>query len=186
MLTHAEFQKCGQMIYKAHFLILGLIYVRTQLLVLFAPTATKRFCSPDFSVEFFGLQFQVTEANGRCSYGVCNVGHYNETYKKQDVVDQCFNPAGQFNYDQLINQAKNQTYVLTKLFSTTEIPKSVFSVFLPGETLPTTKFLEAPAPVKPTVNTNTTCEVPTSSTTTATSTATPTSTYVGINQLYML
>ena len=151
---------------------------------MFALTATKTFCSPDFSVKFLGFEFPVTEVNGMCSYGVCNVGHYNNTYMKKDVADQCFNPAGQFNYDQLINQAKNQTYVLTELFSTTEIPKSVFSTFLPGETLPTTKFLEAPAPPKPTVNPITTCVVPTSSTTTtattttATSTATPTSTYV--------
>ena len=143
---------------------------------MFAPTATKTFCSPDFSVKCYGFEFPVIEANGTCSYGVCNVGHYNDTYKKQDVADQCFNPAGQFNYDQLINQAKNQTYVLMELFSTTEIPKSVFSTFLPGETLPTTNFLEAPAPVKPTVIPSTTRMTPTSSTTTATSTTTPTST----------
>ena len=139
---------------------------------MFTHTATKTFCSPDFSVEFFGLEFPVTEANGMCSYGVCNVGHYNNTFKKQDVADQCFNPAGQFDYDQLINQAKNQTYVLTELFNTTEIPTSLFSVFLPDETLPTTKFLEAPAPVKSTVNPSTACTTPTGSTTaSATNTA---------------
>ena len=99
-----------------------------------------------------------------CSYGVCNVGHYNDTFTKQDVADQNFNPAGQFDHDQLINQAKNQTYVLTELFSTTEIPKSVFSLFLPGETFPTTEFLESPAPAKPTINPTTTCIAKTSST----------------------
>ena len=99
-----------------------------------------------------------------CSYGVCNVGHYNDTFTKKDVADQCFNPAGQFDHDQLINQAKNQTYVLTELFSTTEIPKTVFSLFLPGETLPTTEFLKAPAPAKPTINPTTTCIATTSST----------------------
>ena len=144
---------------------------------MFASTATKTFCSPDFSVEFAGLEFPVTKANGMCSYGVCNVGHYNNTYKKQDIADQCFNPAGQFNYSQLIDQAKNQTYVLTELFSTTDIPKSVFSVFLPDETLPTTKFLEAPPPAKPTVNPSTACMEPTSSTTTTATTPTQTSRY---------
>ena len=129
-------------------------------------------------MEFVGLEFPVTQANGMCSYGVCNVGHYNDTYKKQDIADQCFNPAGQFNYSQLIDQAKNQTYVLTELFSTTEIPKSVFSVFLPDETLPTTKFLEAPPPAKPTVYPSTVCMEPTSSTTTTatTTSAIPTQT----------
>ena len=92
-----------------------------------------------------------------CSYGVCNVGHYNSTFEKKDIADQCFNPAGQFDYDQLISQAKNQTYVLTELFSTTDIPQSIFSVFLPKETLPTTKFLGAPAPTKPTIIPTTTC-----------------------------
>ena len=157
--------------------------------------ATTAFCSPDFSVDFLGSKFQVTEFNGMCSYGLCNVGYYNNTFEKQDVADQCFNPAGQFDHDQLINQAKNQTYVLTELFSTTEIPKSLFSLFLPGETLPTTEFLKAPAPAKPTIKPATTCIAPTSSTaiepsvtstsdiptTTSTSTSdipTPTSTYV--------
>ena len=92
-----------------------------------------------------------------CSYGVCNVGHYNDTFKKQDVADQCFNPAGQFDHDQLMDQAKKQTYVLSELFSTTKIPKSVFSLFLPDETLPTTEFLKAPAPAKPKINPTTTC-----------------------------
>ena len=100
-----------------------------------------------------------------CSYGLCNVGYYNDTFKsKTYVADQCFNPAGQFDHDHLINQAKNQTYALTELFSTTEIPKSLFSLFLPGEILPTTDFLKAPAPTKPTINPTTTCIAPTSST----------------------
>ena len=107
-----------------------------------------------------------------CSYGVCNVGHYNDSFRKQDIADQCFNPAGQFDYDQLIHQAKNQTYVLTELFNTTEIPKSVFSVFLPGETLPTTKFLEAPAPAKPTIIPTTTCSATVISTTSSTTSST--------------
>ena len=126
-------------------------------------TATEAFCSPDFIVEFLGLKFPVTQANGMCSYGVCNVGYYNSTFEKKDIADQCFNPAGQFDYDQLINQAKNQTYVITELFSTTEIPKSVFSVYLPKETFPTTKFLYAPAPSKPTIIPSTTCMATTSS-----------------------
>ena len=102
----------------------------------------------------------MTQPNGMCSYGVCNVGHYNSTFEKKDIADQCFNPAGQFDHDQLISQAKNQTYVLTELFNTTDIPQSLFSVFLPNETFPTTTFLDAVAPTKPTIIPNTTCVAP--------------------------
>ena len=145
--------------------------------------ATESFCSPDFSVEFLpGLKFHVTQPNGRCSYGVCNVGHYNSTFKKKDIADQCFNPAGQFDYDQLISQAKNQTYVLTELFRTTAIPESIFNVFLPNETFPSTKFLDAAAPAKPTIIPTTTCMPKTSSKPTPVTTSsiipTPTSMYV--------
>ena len=86
-----------------------------------------------------------------CSYGVGNVGKYNSTFAQRDVVDQAYdNPAGDYNYTELIDQAKHQTYVLTRLFNKTDIPESVFSVFLPNETFPTTDFLF----IKPPVNRN--------------------------------
>jgi len=137
--------------------------------------ATKEFCSPDFVINFLELQFRVTTTNGMCSFGVCNVGHYNTTFTKKDVADQRFNPAGQFNYSQLIDQAKNQTYVLTELFGNTQIPKSMFSVFLPNKALPTTDFLSAPAPKKPKISPTTTCK----------STPAPTSMYINIC-MYMI
>lgn len=137
--------------------------------------ATESFCSPDFTVEFLGIKIQITKPNGMCSHGVCNVGYYNSTFEKKDIADQCFNPAGQFDYDQLINQAKNQTYVLTELFSTANIPESVFSVFLPNETFPTTEFLNSSAPSKPTIVPITTC-IPTTSTPITTATVTTSTT----------
>jgi len=86
-----------------------------------------------------------------CSYGVGNVGTYNSTFTQRDVMDQAYdNPSGYYNYTELIDQAKNQTYVITDLFNNTDIPKSVFSVFLPYEAFPSTEFLSLPPPVNPT------------------------------------
>ena len=85
-----------------------------------------------------------------CSYGAGNTGNYSSTFSKRDIIDQAYgNPAGHFNYTQLLNQAKMQTYVLTELFHETDIPKSLFSVFMPGEMLPTTGFLSASPPSDP-------------------------------------
>jgi len=78
------------------------------------------------------------------------VGTYNSTFTQRDVVDQAYdNPAGDYNYTELIDQAKGQTYVMTNLFSSTDIPKSVFSKFLPYEAFPSTEFLSLPPPVNP-------------------------------------
>ena len=85
----------------------------------------RHFTAP---ISVLGFKLHVTEANGMCSYGVCNVGHYNNIFEKRDVADQRFNPVGQYDYNQLINQAKNQTCILTELFGTTDIPKSIFCV----------------------------------------------------------
>jgi len=94
------------------------------------------------------IEIKLTAENGMCSYGVGNVGTYNSIFIQRDVVDQAYdNPAGYYNYTELIDQAKDQTYVLTRLFNKTDIPESVFSVFLPNETLPTTDFLFVKAPV---------------------------------------
>ena len=101
----------------------------------------QKICSPEFNIPVSGFNFKVTAENGMCSYGVGNVGTYNSTFTKRDVIDQVHdNPAGQFDYDELIGQAKEQTYVLTSLFSTTDIPEAVFSVFVPNEIIPTTIF----------------------------------------------
>ena len=97
------------------------------------------------------ITFKSTATNGMCSYGVGNTGSYTSTFTKYDITDQVYNnPAGQFDCEQLLNQAKQQTYVITELFSSTScIPKSVFSVFLPYETFPTTDFLRARKPSDP-------------------------------------
>ena len=68
-----------------------------------------------------------------CSYGVHNVGQYVSKFTGRDIRDQVFdNPAGQFNYNQLIVQARNQTYILNELMTdlmmsdstTTETPQA--------------------------------------------------------------
>ena len=93
---------------------------------------------------------KIVSENGMCSYGVGNVGSYNNTFTRTDVLDQAYNnPAGYYNYTELIDQANTQTYVLTRLFDKTDIPESVFSVFLPDETLPTTNFLFVKPPTNP-------------------------------------
>ena len=107
--------------------------------------AIERFCSPNFSVPISNFEFKITAENGNCSYGIDNVGTYNSTFNKKDVVDQVNeNPAGHFNYTQLIDEAKNHTYVVTEVFEDGEIPESMFSMFLPEETLPTTTFQDVP------------------------------------------
>ena len=96
------------------------------------------------------LKITAHATGGMCSYGVGNTGSYASTFSKRDIIDQaCNNPAGQFDYTQLLNQAKTQTYIITELFSTTCIPKSVFSVFLPSKTFPTTDFLKTQPPTCP-------------------------------------
>ena len=81
-----------------------------------------------------------------CSYGVGNVGTYNNTFVHEDIAAQPFNPAGEYNYTQLLNQARNQTYIITELFSNLDISPMMFSLFLPNEAIPTTDFLSITVP----------------------------------------
>jgi len=93
---------------------------------------------------------QLTAPNGICSHGVGNVGTYNSNFFSADVTEQVFNnPAGRYDYKQLIDQAKGQTYIITDLFNNSNIPESMFSTFLPNDTMPTTAFLSDPAPTDP-------------------------------------
>ncbi|XP_065903018.1 uncharacterized protein [Dysidea avara] len=111
------------------------------------------FCSPDFSINVFTLQIRVTAPNGMCSYGVGNVGTYISSFTGRDISDQVYdNPAGQYDYSSLIDQAMDQTYILTELFTDNNIPQSVFSTFLPDEMLPSTQFLTEEAPEDPNNN----------------------------------
>ena len=100
-----------------------------------------------------------------CSYGVGNTGTYISTFTQEDIgVQTLNNPAGQFNYTQLLNQARNQTYVITELFSNSDISPTLFNVFLPNEEIPNTDFLSVTVPIDlSTVTTTTT----TATTTTA-------------------
>ena len=96
------------------------------------------------------MPFPLTAADGMCSYGIGNVGTYNSDFTSTDIASQVFNnPAGRYDYGQLIGQAMNQTYIVTDLFENLDDPSSLFSTFLPGETLPTTEFLSAPPPAEP-------------------------------------
>ena len=111
------------------------------------------FCSPDFSINVFTLQIRVTAPNGMCSYGVGNVGTYISSFTGRDISDQVYdNPAGQYDYSSLIDQAMDQTYILTELFTDNNIPQAVFSTFLPDEMLPSTQFLTEEAPEDPNNN----------------------------------
>lgn len=108
--------------------------------------------APSYITQLLPTQItlKVISANGMCSYGVGNTGNYTSMFSKRDIKDQVYsNPAGQFDYIQLVNQAKMQTYVITELFDTSStcISKSLFSLFLPHKTFPTTDFLNAPPPV---------------------------------------
>ena len=126
------------------------LYIANRIINCFYFSAIQKFCGPEFTVPVSGLEFKITSENGMCSFGVGNVGTYNSTFTKRNVIDQAYdNPAGFFNYTELIDQAKSQTYVIIDLFSNTEIPRSVFSVFLPNEVFPTIDFLSAPPPVNP-------------------------------------
>ena len=93
-----------------------------------------------------------------CSYGVGNIGTYNNIFTLEDIGIQTLNnPAGRFNYTQLLNQARNQTYVITELFSSSDISPTLFNVFLPNEEIPTTDFLSVTVPIDlSTVTTTTT------------------------------
>lgn len=115
-------------------------------------TGTAEFCSPDYMIEVVGRPLQITAPNGMCSYGIGKVGTYNSTFISMRIADQIFNnPAGRYNYKELIDQAMSQTYVVTDLFTNSDVPESLFSMFLPNETMPTTEFLSAPAPTNPNV-----------------------------------
>jgi len=107
--------------------------------------AIERFCNPNFTVTVSSFELAITAENGKCSYGVNNVGTYNSTFDKKDIVDQVNeNPAGHFNYSQLMDEANKHTYVVTELFENSDIPESVFSMFLPEDSLPTTTFRDIP------------------------------------------
>ena len=83
-----------------------------------------------------------------CSYGIGNVGTYNSTFVREDIAAQTFNnPAGQFNYTQLLDQARNQTYIITELFNNSDISNSISNIFLPNEPYPTTDFLSVTVPI---------------------------------------
>ena len=85
-----------------------------------------------------------------CSYGIGNVGSYNSSFTSTDIADQAFNnPAGHYDYEQLLGQAMNQTFIVTDLFENSDIPQSLFSTFLPDEPMPSTEFLSASAPTAP-------------------------------------
>ena len=115
-------------------------------------TAKEALCDPSFSQTFFGYTFKTTSANGNCSFGLGDVGTYNSTFMEEDIAYQAFNnPAGQYNYTQLHNQAEIQTYIITELFNDpdTNISSQMFNIFLPDEAIPTTDFLSAPVPDGP-------------------------------------
>lgn len=126
-----------------------------MLSLIFLFIVPEQFCDPSVRVSTFALTFSMTAPNGMCSYGVGNVGTYNSSFAITDISKQVFkNPAGQYNYTQLIDQAVNQIYVITDLFNNSNIPDSLFSAFLPDDTMPTTAFLHAPAPSKSTTDTS--------------------------------
>ena len=78
------------------------------------------------------------------------MGTYDSSFTSTDIADQAFNnPAGRYDYGQLLGQAMNQTYIVNGLFENSDIPESLFSTFLPAETMPTTEFLSASAPTAP-------------------------------------
>ena len=83
-----------------------------------------------------------------CSYGADNVGTYNSTFMQEDITAQAFNnPAGRYNYTQLLNQARSQTYIITELFNNSDISPTMFNIFLPNEAIPTTDFLSIAVPI---------------------------------------
>ena len=109
------------------------------------------FCSPGNRIEVSGFSLSITSPNGMCSYGIGNVGTYNSSFISTEIADQVFNnPAGRFDYEQLVEQAMGQTYIVSDLFvEDSGIPESEFSTYLPNDTMPTTEFLSAPPPTAP-------------------------------------
>ena len=101
-----------------------------------------------------------------CSYGVGNIGTYNNIFTLEDIgVQTLNNPAGRFNYTQLLNQARSQTYIITELFSNSDISPTLFNVFLPNEEIPMTDFLSVTMPIDlSTVTTTTTIAASTKTT----------------------
>ena len=79
-----------------------------------------------------------------CSYGIGNEGTYNSSFTSTDIANQIFNnPAGRCDYEQLLGQAMNQTFIVTDQFENSDILESLFSTFLPDEPMPSTEFLSA-------------------------------------------
>ena len=108
------------------------------------------YCNPNFRIEVSRFTVSITAPNGMCSYGIGNVGTYISSFASTEIADQAFNnPAGQYNYSQLLGQAMSQAYIVTDLFENSDIPESLFSTFLPDESMPTTEFLSASAPIQP-------------------------------------
>ena len=113
-------------------------------------TAKETLCDPTFNMSIIHYTFKTTAANGMCSFGPGNVGSYSSTFTEEDIAYQVFdNPAGQYDYTQLVEEAEMQTYIITELFNDSDISPSMFNIFLPDETIPTTDFLIAPAPDGP-------------------------------------
>ena len=126
-------------------------------------TAKETLCDPTFSMSIIHYTFKTTAANGMCSFGLGNVGSYNSTFTEEDIAYQAFNnPAGQYNYTQLIDEAEMQTYIITELFNNSDVSPSMFNIFLPDERIPTTDFLTAPAPDGPIIITTTSVQSTTS------------------------
>ena len=85
-----------------------------------------------------------------CSYGIGNVGTYDSSFTSTEIADQAFNnPAGRYNYEQLLEQAMGQSYIVTDLFESPNISETLYFTFLPNETVPTTEFLLASPPTAP-------------------------------------
>ena len=117
---------------------------------LYIAIGIAEFCSPDFAIMVSSFSVPITATNGMCSYGIGNVGTYDSSFTSTDIADQAFNnPAGRYDYEQLLGQAMNQTFIITDLFENFDIPVSLFPTFLPDEPMPSTEFLSASAPTEP-------------------------------------
>ena len=107
-------------------------------------------CSPDNRINVSSFSIPITSPNGMCSYGIGNVGTYDSNFTSTEIADQAFdNPAGRYDYEQLLDQAMGQTYIVTDLFENPNISEALFFTFLPNETIPTTDFFSASPPTAP-------------------------------------
>ena len=108
------------------------------------------FCSPDNRINVSSFSIPITSPNGMCSYGIGNVGSYNSSFTSAEIADQAFdNPAGHYDYEQLLEQAMGQSYIVTDLFESPNISETLYFTFLPNETVPSIEFLSASPPTAP-------------------------------------